>query len=133
MAKFMKLMMAAVLALGLTTFAAQAQEAGYVASKGGEKFHTTDCSTAKKITADKLVKFATPDEAVKAGYSPCKVCNPPPSVDALVATKGGEKYHKQGCRILAKVDTANKVYYKDAAAAEKDGYKPCAICFTAKK
>ena len=105
-----------------------AQESGYVASKGGEKYHATVCSVAKKISADKLVKFATPEEALKAGYAACKTCNPPTSADALVTSKGGDKYHKQGCKYVSGMDTANKVYYKDAAAAEKDGYKPCGVC-----
>ncbi|MBF0330752.1 MAG: hypothetical protein HQL17_02355 [Candidatus Omnitrophica bacterium] len=129
MKKFLSMVMVGVMALALSGAAFAQAPAGYVASKGGEKFHTTECPVAKKITADKLVKFATPDEAIKAGYSACKTCNPPPSADALVVTKAGGKYHKQSCRIVAGMDTANKVYYKDVAAAEKDGYKPCAICF----
>ena len=130
MKKFLSMVLAGVMALAFSGAVwAQGVPAGYVASKGGEKYHTTDCPVAKKITADKLVKFATPEAAVKAGYSACKACNPPPSADALVASKGGAKYHKQGCTYVAKMDTASKVYYKDAAAAEKDGYKPCGICF----
>lgn len=106
-----------------------AQEAGYVASKGGEKYHAVTCPVAKKIAADKLVKFVTPDEAVKAGYTACKTCNPPTSADALVATKGGQKYHKQSCKMVGKMDTANKIYFKDASAAGSDGYTPCSVCF----
>ena len=128
MKKFLSIVLAGVMVLAFSG-AVRAEETGYVASKGGEKYHTTACPIAKKIAADKVVKFATPEEAVKAGYTACKTCNPPTSKDALVASKGGEKYHKQGCKYAANMDTANKVYYKDAAAAEKDGYKPCGICF----
>jgi methylphosphotriester-DNA--protein-cysteine methyltransferase len=129
MKKFLSMVMAFVMTLALSGVVLAQAPAGYVASKGGEKFHTTDCPVAKKITAEKLVKFTTPDEAIKAGYTPCKTCNPPTSADALVATKAGGKYHKQNCRMVGSMDTANKVYYKDVAAAEKDGYKSCAICF----
>ncbi|MBF0486110.1 MAG: hypothetical protein HQL16_06320 [Candidatus Omnitrophica bacterium] len=122
-----------VLVVGVMMFMAgsvfAADDAGFVASKGGEKYHYATCPVAKKITADKLVKFATPEEAIKAGYSACKTCNPPPTAGALVATKDGKAYHKQNCRMVANMDAANKVYYKDAAAAEKDGYKACKVCF----
>ncbi|MEI6437423.1 MAG: hypothetical protein WCO69_01585 [Candidatus Omnitrophota bacterium] len=129
MRKILSLLMAGAFMLSVAG-AAMAQDAtGYVASKGGEKYHVVTCSVAKKIAADKLVKFATPEDVVKAGYTPCKTCNPPTSADALVATKAGGKYHKQSCRMVGNMDTANKVYYKDAAAAEKDGYKPCGICY----
>ncbi|MBF0619444.1 MAG: hypothetical protein HQL19_04690 [Candidatus Omnitrophica bacterium] len=46
-----------------------------------------------------------------------------------VATKSGGKYHKQSCKMVGNMATENKLYYKDAVAAEKDGYKPCAVCF----
>ncbi len=130
MKKIVSVLMSGALMLLLSGVAmAQETGAGYVASKGGEKFHVVSCPVAKKIPAEKLVKFASPEAAIKAGYTACKTCNPPTSADALVATKGGQKYHKQSCKMVGNMDTANKVYYKDAAAAEKDGYKPCSVCF----
>ncbi len=127
MKKFLSIMAAGIMAVAFAG-AVWAADAGYVASKGGEKYHASVCPVAQKITADKKVTFATPEEAIKAGYSACKTCNPPPSAGALVASKGGDKYHVQGCKYLANIDAANKVYYKDAAAAEKDGYKRCSVC-----
>ncbi|MBF0594581.1 MAG: hypothetical protein HQL22_06405 [Candidatus Omnitrophica bacterium] len=127
MKKMLSVLLAGVLMLTVSG-AVMAQEAGYVASKGGTKYHFATCSIGKKITADKLVKFAAPEDAVKAGYTPCKTCNPPPTSDAFVATKSGGKYHKQGCKMLGNTDADNKVYFKDAAAAEKAGYKPCGVC-----
>ena len=106
-----------------------AEDAAYVASKGGEKYHVATCPVVKKIAKENIVSFAKPEDAVKAGYKPCKTCNPPPSADALVASTGGGKYHKQNCSYVAKMDVANKVYFADTAAAEKAGYKPCGVCF----
>ena len=128
MRKILSILMAGALMLSVAGVVS-AQEAGYVASKGGEKYHVVTCPVAKKIAADKLVKFATPEEAVKGGYTPCKTCNPPTSKDALVGSKSGKKYHKQSCKMVDNMDTANKVYFKDAAGAEKEGYKPCSVCF----
>lgn len=109
--------------------AAFAADAAYVASKGGEKYHAGTCPVVKKIAAENQVSFAKAEDAVKAGYKPCKTCNPPPSEEALVGSTGGEKYHKQGCAHVAKMDVANKVYFEDVAAAEKAGYKACGVCF----
>ncbi len=107
---------------------ASVADAGFVASKGGEKYHYASCPVAKKIAADKKVVFTVVDEAVKAGYSACKTCNPPPSSDALVASKGSGKYHKQGCRLADGIKAENKMYIKDAAEAARVDYKPCQVC-----
>lgn len=49
----------------------------YVGSKNSNKYHYPDCKWAKKISPKNLVTFKTAEEAVKAGYVPCKVCKPP--------------------------------------------------------
>jgi hypothetical protein len=49
----------------------------YVGSKNSNKYHFPDCKWAKKISPKNLVTFKTAQEAVKAGYVPCKVCKPP--------------------------------------------------------
>lgn len=48
----------------------------YVASSGGTKFHLPTCSHAQRILPANLVTFATRQEALDAGYSPCSVCKP---------------------------------------------------------
>jgi hypothetical protein len=53
----------------------QAQYA-FVSAKGSKVFHLPDCSSAKRIKPENLVGFATREEAVTAGLSPCKVCKP---------------------------------------------------------
>ena len=49
----------------------------YVGSANSSKYHFPDCKWAKKISPKNLVTFMTAEEAVKAGYVPCKVCKPP--------------------------------------------------------
>ena len=48
----------------------------YIGSSRSFKFHSMDCMWAQKITANNAVYFDTRDDAVGAGYAPCKVCNP---------------------------------------------------------
>ena len=47
---------------------------GFVGNKDSKVFHTTACKIGAKIKAANKVTFASKDEAVKAGYKPCKVC-----------------------------------------------------------
>ncbi|MEK6589714.1 MAG: Ada metal-binding domain-containing protein [Nitrospinota bacterium] len=49
-------------------------------SKNSSKYHYPDCKFAKKINPKNFIKFKTPEEAVKAGYIPCRVCKPPLSL-----------------------------------------------------
>jgi hypothetical protein len=54
----------------------QAVEATFVASKNSDKFHKAGCPSAKRISANNLVSYATRDEAVTAGKKPCQRCDP---------------------------------------------------------
>lgn len=55
----------------------QASSARFVVNESSKKFHTPDCSSVQKISAEnKLVLVAGRDELVNKGYSPCKICNP---------------------------------------------------------
>ena len=49
----------------------------YVGSSQSDKFHKVDCKWAKTIKPENEVYF-TYDEAIKAGFKPCKTCNPKP-------------------------------------------------------
>jgi micrococcal nuclease len=51
-------------------------EARYVGTTRSMKFHTTDCAWGQKITPNNAAYFQTRDEAIAAGFIPCKVCNP---------------------------------------------------------
>ncbi|MDF0591108.1 Ada metal-binding domain-containing protein [Candidatus Methanocrinis natronophilus] len=48
----------------------------YVGSKNSDKYHLLDCTSANKIKPENRVYFRDLSEAQKAGYSPCKACNP---------------------------------------------------------
>lgn len=48
----------------------------YVASLRSKKFHRPECEWGQKISTANLVKFNTVDEALNAGYEPCRVCKP---------------------------------------------------------
>lgn len=50
--------------------------AQYVGATTTGKFHYTSCRWANKIRSDHRVYFETRDEAIAAGYVPCKVCAP---------------------------------------------------------
>ncbi len=49
----------------------------FVASKNSNKYHYTWCKWAQKIKPENLISFDTPEQAIAAGYVPCKVCKPP--------------------------------------------------------
>ncbi len=46
-------------------------------SKKSNKYHYPTCGWARKINQENLVKFNSPEAAIRAGYVPCKVCKPP--------------------------------------------------------
>ena len=54
----------------------QAVEATFVASKNSQIFHKASCPSAKRISPNNLVSYATRDEAIAAGKRPCERCNP---------------------------------------------------------
>lgn len=54
----------------------QAVEATFVASKNSQVFHKASCPSAKRISSNNLVSYATRDEAIAAGKKPCERCNP---------------------------------------------------------
>ena len=49
---------------------------GYVASKNSEVFHRGDCKSAAKISAKNVIRYASRDEAIRAGRKPCHECQP---------------------------------------------------------
>lgn len=48
----------------------------YVGSMESDKFHYPDCRFAEKILPENEIWFATREEALNYGYSPCGVCKP---------------------------------------------------------
>jgi DNA-entry nuclease len=59
-----------------STEVSAAVEMLYVANTNTGKFHRTDCSLAEKIKDENKAFYASSEEAVAAGYTGCKQCNP---------------------------------------------------------
>ena len=59
----------------LLTFAT-ALASTYIGNANSGKFHYADCPTVNKMNPANRVDFSTRDEAINAGYVPCKRCNP---------------------------------------------------------
>lgn len=63
-----------LIAPGAAAASAALEATGYIGNANSHKFHLPTCRT---LPAEKnRVYFATRDEAVSAGYAPCKNCNP---------------------------------------------------------
>lgn len=48
----------------------------YIGNSNSKKFHTPDCSSAKKLKDENRVSFKSREEAVSEGYKPCGRCKP---------------------------------------------------------
>lgn len=73
----MKKFIAAIVAvLILTASFATVLASTYVGNSNSRKFHFANCSTLKKMNLKNRVSFNSRDEAIKAGYVPCKRCKP---------------------------------------------------------
>jgi methylphosphotriester-DNA--protein-cysteine methyltransferase len=70
-----------ILIISLVAFSAVylsfAADFKYVGSSKSNKYHYPDCKWARKISSNNMVTFKSAQEALKAGYVPCKVCKPP--------------------------------------------------------
>jgi len=69
--KFLALIVAAVVLMTANVLAAN-----YVGNANSKKFHYADCSAAQRIKTSTRVEFSSREEAVSAGYVPCKKCSP---------------------------------------------------------
>ena len=48
----------------------------YIGSMNSDKYHLPSCEWARKIKPGNSVWFSSLEEARRAGYVPCKVCQP---------------------------------------------------------
>lgn len=78
----------------LLLFIPYAISAEFWASKKSNKYHYPHCEWAQKIKLENLIKFDSPEEALKAGYIPCKACRPPSSSKSDVNTSEGSYREK---------------------------------------
>ncbi|MBQ6298213.1 MAG: hypothetical protein IJK81_11125 [Selenomonadaceae bacterium] len=69
-----KFIISAVVMIILMT--ANALAANYVGNANSRKFHYADCSMVNKMNPANKVFMNTRDEAINAGYVPCKRCKP---------------------------------------------------------
>ena len=70
-----KLFSVMAFALLLVAFSVHAGE--YWGSLKSNKYHYPSCQWAQRIKSHNLIVFHGPEEAIAAGYVPCKVCRPP--------------------------------------------------------
>ena len=73
----MKKFLAAVVTIVILTVSfATVLASNYVGNANSKKFHYADCSMVNKMNPDNKVFMNTREEAINAGYIPCKKCNP---------------------------------------------------------
>lgn len=73
----MKKFFAAIIAvIVLTASFATVLASTYVGNANSKKFHYADCHFVNKMNPANRVDFNTREEAINAGYIPCKRCQP---------------------------------------------------------
>ena len=72
----MKKLTAAVVVCISAFIMAHTLAASYVGNVNSMKFHYADCYFVNKMNPENKAYFDTRDEAIAAGYVPCKRCNP---------------------------------------------------------
>lgn len=50
--------------------------ASYIGNSNSMKFHYASCTWVGKMNPSNKVPFASREDAINAGYVPCKVCRP---------------------------------------------------------
>ena len=71
-----KFLTALVAIIFVTTAFATVFAANYVGNANTKKFHVSTCSWVGKMNPKNRVDFSARDEAIDAGYVPCKRCKP---------------------------------------------------------
>ena len=71
-----KFFVAVVMIIFTMTAFATVLASSYVGNAKTKKFHYADCSMVNKMNPANKVFLNTRDEAIGAGYVPCKRCNP---------------------------------------------------------
>ncbi|MBN1363889.1 MAG: hypothetical protein JW976_03700 [Syntrophaceae bacterium] len=94
MKKSYKIIPAILVIFLIAVYAIAGQE--FVGSKTSNKYHYPTCKWVKQIKPHKIIKFRSPEEAVKAGYIPCPTCRPPlPVPDETKNNSTIESSHKK--------------------------------------
>lgn len=56
--------------------ASDESSASFIGNSSSLIFHKPDCSSAENMKDENKVTFASREEAISAGYTPCKRCSP---------------------------------------------------------
>ena len=72
----MKKFFAAIVVVIFMASFANVLAASYVGNANSRKFHYADCSMVGKMNPVNKVYMNTREEAIQAGYVPCKRCKP---------------------------------------------------------
>ena len=68
---------AVLVAMALFVFATLVFAGEFYGSPHSHKYHYPGCRLVRKIRHADLIIFANPEQAVKTGYRPCRICAPP--------------------------------------------------------
>lgn len=71
-----KFLAAIIAAIVMTTAFTTVLASSYVGNAKSRKFHYADCSMVNKMNPANKVYMNTREEAIAAGYVPCKRCKP---------------------------------------------------------
>ena len=99
--------------------------ADYLGNKDSKFFFPENCSYAKLIKKDNIVKFTTFDAAVAAGYKVSSKCKD----DApFVGNKSSKLYFPPDCSVVKMIKDDNKINFKSSADAIAAGFKASSKC-----
>lgn len=76
-------LVALVLVWGSMNFLEAKTEGQFVGSINSDVYHYPSCTYAKKIKPENQIWFTDADDAVRHGYRPCSVCNPPMGIPEM--------------------------------------------------
>ena len=137
--------------MAAATASLEASSAPFVGHKGSKKLHTASCQWGQRMSARNKVFFNTYEEAIAAGYVPCKSCKPDlsaaatsvapaaaPAAEAAAApakaeaeywaSAKGKTFHRPSCEWAQRISEGNLVKYKTRDEAIAAGKKACKVC-----
>jgi methylphosphotriester-DNA--protein-cysteine methyltransferase len=83
-------------AAGVAAAVKTAQGAAFIGHKKSKKYHRADCRYAVKASEGSRTYFNTREEAVAAGYSPCKTCKPDETGAAATSARPATEEKPEG-------------------------------------
>ncbi|MDL1892466.1 hypothetical protein FBQ87_06190 [Sphingobacteriales bacterium CHB3] len=78
-----------------------------VGNRNSKKYHKPACGWGQKISPSNLVMFQNVDEALAAGYVPCKVCRP----------SGGRAANSNQMNVTPQTKNSSKTYSTERCLA----------------